>query len=269
MRNYPNSHRHPRRFHDFNVAVWLAGPCVLAMGLAAGCGSSDNPHTRSPDGGFDLLPSPPDQVNDRDQALPDSPLLDAPAEGLIAIDGGPPTPPLDSGLDQASLDGASDRPPSDGASLDGAIDRPPGDGAASDDGGSCQAPKVWRYQNAGCGADVHPVCGSSDQDAGVGFACGCDGETLRGYDYFKQPWSSRGVCPGACYSPNHNLDVADVAGQIKGCACNPATDATQCVSLLGWVHTIACVANKWQLDTSTTCTAVDAGTVVVDGSSGG
>jgi hypothetical protein len=35
------------------------------------------------------------------------------------------------------------------------------------------------------------------------------------------------------------------------------------------MHTIACVAGKWQLDTSTACTAVDGGTVVVDGSSGG
>jgi hypothetical protein len=112
---------------------------------------------------------------------------------------------------------------------------------------------------------------SSIQDAGVAFACGCDGETLLGFDYFKQPWSSRGVCPQACYSPTHNLDVADMAGQIPGCACNPATDATRCVFSAGWagMRTIACVAGKWQLDTSTTCTAVDGGTAIVDGGSSG
>jgi hypothetical protein len=175
---------------------------------------------------------------------------------------GPPPPPLDGGLDQAPLDSASDGTSSDGTSSDG---------TSSDDSGSCQAPNVWRYQNPGCGAEVHPVCGSSDQDAGVAFACGCDGETLLGFDYFKQPWSSRGVCPQACYSPTHNFAVADLAGQIKGCACNPATDATQCVFSAGWagMRTIACVAGKWQLDTSTTCTVVDGGTVAVDGGSRG
>ncbi len=97
---------------------------------------------------------------------------------------------MDGGLDQAPLDGAIDRASSDGASSDGAsIDGTSSDGTSSDgpssgDGGSCQTPNVWRYQNPGCGAEVHPVCGSSDQDAGVAFACGCDGETLLGFDYF-------------------------------------------------------------------------------------
>jgi len=390
MRKYTNSHRHPRRFDDFDVAVWLAGPCVLAMGLAAGCGSGDSPHARSPDGGFDLLPSPSDLVNDRNQAPPDSPLLDAPADGLITIDGdacqaprvwryqepgcgaeahpvcgdsggdaclalacgcdgeilsgcdyytkpwrsrgvcpgtcysptsnlewstwaglvkgctcdpasdkaqcvsvggishpiactqgawlidsmspcddtdgGPLPPPLDGGLDQARLDGAIDGFSGDGTSSDGTSS----DGTSSDDGGSCQAPNVWRYQNPGCGAEARPVCGSSIQDAGLAFACGCDGKTLIGFDYFKQPWSSRGVCPEVCYSPTHNLEVANWAG-LMGCACNPATDATQCVFSDGWagMRTIACVAGKWQLDTSTTCTVVDGGTVIVDGGSSG
>ena len=69
------------------------------------------------------------------------------------------------------------------------------------------------------------------------------------------------MCPNACYSPTHNLDVANMNSQIKGCACNPATDAIQCVSSAGWsgTRTIACVAGKWQLDTSTTCTVVDGG----------
>ena len=173
------------------------------------------------------------------------------------------TAPVDGSIDarDGGRDGGTDA--TDGALplADGPIDE------ATDGGGTCQAPNVWRYQTAGCDAEANPVCGSAMQDAGLGFACGCDGEILVGFDYFSKPWSARGICPDACISPTHIIEVAgSMTPVIKGCACNSSTDGAQCVSAFGGMHPISCVAGQWSLDRAATCIGpvVDGGTDTVD-----
>jgi hypothetical protein len=68
---------------------------------------------------------------------------------------------------------------------------------APSDGDVCSAPKVLRYETAGCGASAHPLCGSSDQDACATPVCGCDGTTLVKCDYASAPWSRLGPCTPA------------------------------------------------------------------------
>jgi hypothetical protein len=156
--------------------------------------------------------------------------------------------------------------------VDGGTDAADGgiDGVTTGDGGTCSSPNVWRYQTPGCGAEAHPVCGSAMQDGGLGFACGCDGEILTGFDYFKKPWSARGICPDACISPTNIIDVAgSMTPVIKGCACNSSTDGPACVSAFGGMHPMTCVSGQWNLDRQAACTGtqVDGGTL--DGGAGG
>jgi hypothetical protein len=128
----------------------------------------------------------------------------------------------------------------------------------------CTTPKVWRYEQPGCGADAPaPICGNSGGDACLAYVCGCDGETLTGCDYFSKPWQSRGICPGACYSPTHNLEATfhGWSGVIKGCACDPATDSGQCVGLEGSTaphYNMVCADGTWSLDFTSPCVSLDA-----------
>jgi hypothetical protein len=116
----------------------------------------------------------------------------------------------------------------------------------SDGGAACNNPKVLRYQAPGCGAEAHPICGTSNEDACLSIACGCDGELLTGCDYYKAPWQSKGLCPGMCYSPTQ-LDVLSITYLVPGCACDPGTDKTQCVSVRGEWHPISCAQGAWQI----------------------
>jgi hypothetical protein len=136
----------------------------------------------------------------------------------------------------------------------------PLDGVATFDGVSCQAPNVWRYQEPGCGADAHPVCGSATEDACLRFACGCDGETLEGCDYYPKPWRSQGPC---CLSPQSaatppNLDF--FIGLQEGCACDPASDAPQCVPVPSRGLLFSCVGGTWKWDRVADCATLDGGT---------
>jgi hypothetical protein len=143
----------------------------------------------------------------------------------------------------------------DGGGGAGAPPDVPLDGLVTYDGVSCQAPRVWGYQEPGCGADAHPVCAHAVQDACLRYACGCDGEILEGCDYYSKPWRSAGLCPDACFSPTRNLQYASYP-QIKGCACDPASDVPQCIQGRGL---LACVGGAWTLDPSKNCAALDAG----------
>ena len=233
MSKQPNLRRIPRRFHDIDVAVWLAAPFVLTVGVAMGCGSDSSPQTPTHDAGLDQKTLPRDTIppdSDTGPGAPDAPMLEVASEGP----------------DAPALEVASEGP-------------------LGDDGGSCQAPNVWRYQEPGCGAEAHPVCGSAMQDAGLALACGCDGETLMGFDYYDKPWRARGLCPDACFSPTLNLEVAVATPSIKGCACDPASDTPQCVSVGGWGRALSCVGGTWKLDYLTNCSVGDGGTVSVDG----
>jgi hypothetical protein len=183
--------------------------------------------------------------------------------GTDARDGGPDGGP--DTVDSALL--AADGPIDEATANDGGTNTVDGaiDGVTTGDGGTCPVPNVWRYQTPGCGAEARPVCGSAMQDAGLGFACGCDGEILVGFDYFNKPWSARGICPDACISPTHIIEVAgSMTPVIKGCACNSATDGPECVSAFGGMHPITCVAGQWNLDRQASCTGT-----LVDGGGGG
>ncbi len=158
---------------------------------------------------------------------------------------------------------------------DGAIDQPadvlsvPADGPkdlripdlapeaqVTSDGAACSSPKVWRYEEPGCGAEAHPICGTAQSDGCLALVCGCDGETLSGCDYFTKPWQSRGLCPGACYTPTHNLEVAEAGlSLIKGCACDPAVDREECVTLTWGRRPMTCVQGTWSLDVNNPCGA--------------
>jgi hypothetical protein len=322
MNKYQESRKARERSSDIRVALLLAAPFVVAMGAAAGCGSDSSPQYHALDTGVDQKSSPSDGPTDKAPATPDLPILDAPAERLVVVDGDSCQPPnvwryqqpgcgadahpvcgsaqQDAGLAFACgcngerltgfdyfdkpytargicpsvdggtfpIDGPPDTPDAPPVSTDGpapAIDGPIVD-VPSEDGGSCPAPNVWRYQQPGCGADAHPVCGSDQQDAGLAFACGCDGEILRGFDYFGKPYTARGICTGACYSPTSYLESVP---PLMGCACNAATDSTQCVLVRGGRYFISCVAGAWKLDLSTLCTEVDAGTSSIDGGGNG
>ncbi len=131
------------------------------------------------------------------------------------------------------------------------------DGAVADgpgwDADVCAAPRVWRYEEPGCGTDTPaPICGNAGGDACLAFVCGCDGEVLTGCDYFGRPWRTPGLCPGACFSPTHNVEAAPSGlGLIKGCACNPATDLEQCVGVEGDTaphYNMACAGGTWSFD---------------------
>jgi hypothetical protein len=147
------------------------------------------------------------------------------------------------------------------------LDAPPPDapidGRAALDGDSCQAPAVWRYQQPGCGADAHPVCGSTNEDACLRYACGCDGEILDGCDYYRKPWRSQGICPDFCVSPQTFGAIANlgyVPGELlrKGCACNPASDAPECMQMPYRGVLLSCVGGTWTVDQSKDCAQLDA-----------
>jgi hypothetical protein len=144
---------------------------------------------------------------------------------------------------------------------DGPVDlSPASEGLVSSDGEICADPKVWRYEEPGCGAEAHPICSFGGGDACLAFACGCDGETLTGCDYFTKPWRARGLCPDACYGPTMNLAaIGGLVGIMKGCPCDSTKDASQCVSIGGGYYTIDCAQDTWSLDWSRPCADVDAG----------
>ena len=143
-------------------------------------------------------------------------------------------------------------------------------GLDTTDGGDCPAPKVWRYEQPGCGSEAQAICGTAGGDACLSVVCGCDGETLTGCDYFPKPWQSRGICPGACYSPTQNVETARTfSGLIRGCACDPTIDQNQCVSISGGHYPMACVMGTWTLDGANLCSEFDAGLPSSDGSMDG
>jgi hypothetical protein len=111
---------------------------------------------------------------------------------------------------------------------------------------ACGSPKVLRYEAPGCGAEAHPLCGRATEDACLRIACGCDGQLLTGCDYYEAPWRSLGLCPDTCYSPT-KLDVFNITYQAPGCACDPASDKTECVSVRGEWHTMACAEGAWKI----------------------
>ena len=119
-----------------------------------------------------------------------------------------------------------------------------------EDGGGCPAPKVWRYEEPGCDGQVQPICGSAMEDACAALACGCDGESLIGCDYYSNAYRSNGLCPGACFSPTHNLSVIRYSGLIKGCACDPATDQPQCVA---GQWNLTCTGGVWNAKHVASC----------------
>ena len=125
------------------------------------------------------------------------------------------------------------------------------------DGGNCPAPKVWRYEQPGCDGQVQPICGQAGGDACLAVVCGCDGESLAGCDYFSKPYRTQGLCPGACFSPTHNLEVMGYGptGFIKGCACDPVTDQSQCVSLGSTGRNFTCTGGVWNATYSESCGA--------------
>lgn len=129
---------------------------------------------------------------------------------------------------------------------------------------ACELPNVLRYEKPGCGDLASPVCGSPQSDAHLTYACGCDGEIVLGGDYYREPWQSPGICPGACYTPTRNLEAAvSLSGLVHGCACDSGTDATACVQIFGHYRPMACVDGTWALDnTGAPCTPRDGG---VDG----
>jgi hypothetical protein len=135
--------------------------------------------------------------------------------------------------------------------------------AATADSDGCPAPKVWRYEQAGCDGQVQPICGQAGGDACLAFACGCDGESLAGCDYYAKPYRSKGICPGACFSPTHNLDVIGM-GSIKGCACDPTTDQPQCVSRPEGTGAISftCAGGVWNATNVAACKTCPDGTVL-------
>lgn len=114
------------------------------------------------------------------------------------------------------------------------------------DGGGCPAPNVWRYEQSGCDGQVQPICGQAGGDACLAHACACDGESLSGCDYFSKPYQGPGLCPGACFTPTHNLQVLDM---VQGCACDPATDQPQCVTFgagpTGYGVGFTCTGGVW------------------------
>jgi hypothetical protein len=132
------------------------------------------------------------------------------------------------------------------------------DGPGSDaDGGNggCPAPNIWRYEAAGCGAEAHAVCGPAFGDACAAQACACDGETLIGCDFYTKPWRQRGMCPGDCFSPTHDVTAAQTnETTLKGCACDPATDQPQCVPASGGQYgRFSCVDHAWHVEFADTC----------------
>jgi hypothetical protein len=176
-----------------------------------------------------------------------------------------------SGDDKQPADGGNDleidMPP---LGHDGPKDMPSADLApetkVTSDGAICSSPKVWRYEQPGCGIDAPaPICGNSGGDACLAFVCGCDGEVLTGCDYFDKPWQSRGMCPGACYTPTHNLEAVESApGLIKGCACDPAVDRGQCLTVAGRPHPMTCVLGTWSYDPIGNCDTLDGGSGPID-----
>jgi hypothetical protein len=62
--------------------------------------------------------------------------------------------------------------------------------------GTCPAPNVWRYMSAGCGAEAHPVCGTSVGDACAADRCSCDGRDIIGCDFTSEPYAYVGRCHG-------------------------------------------------------------------------
>ena len=137
------------------------------------------------------------------------------------------------------------------------------DGREPIDGDSCQAPKVWRYQQPGCGADARPVCGGTNQDGCLRYACACDGEILDGCDYYSKPWRSQGICPDFCVSPQTFyaiVNIGTIPAVSKGCACNPASDTPTCMRTRYRSVFLSCVDGTWTFDQSSTCTPLDAAT---------
>jgi hypothetical protein len=140
------------------------------------------------------------------------------------------------------------------APLDAPADNGP-DGEPVDSDG-CPAPKVWRYEQVGCDGTVQPICGQAGGDGCLAFACACDGESLGGCDYFSKPYRSTGLCPGACLSPTHNLELLDLAPNLlPGCACDPATDKPQCVPIYSGTAAMnfTCVGGVWNIARATSC----------------
>jgi hypothetical protein len=181
----------------------------------------------------------------------------------------------------AGCGSGDDKQPADGGNdleidmpavpYDGAKDVPIADlgpeALVTSDGALCPSPKVWRYEQPGCGIDAPaPICGNPGGDACLSFVCGCDGEVLTGCDYFDRPWQARGLCPGACYTPTHNLEaVLSSPGLIKGCACDPAVDRGQCITVAGQQHPMTCVLGTWSYDRTGNCDALDGGSGPIDG----
>jgi hypothetical protein len=133
------------------------------------------------------------------------------------------------------------------------------------DSDGCPAPKVWYYEEPGCDGQVQPICGSTLDDACAAVACGCDGESLIGCDHYSKPYQSKGLCPGACFSPTHNLELIGyfgLLGIVKGCACDPATEQPQCVA--GALN-LTCAGGVWNATPVASCdlgTPCDVGAAV-------
>lgn len=64
------------------------------------------------------------------------------------------------------------------------------------DSGACPVGQV-RYESPGCGVEVKPVCGSSEQDACFRPVCSCQGKTISRCDYATEPFLSFGACPAS------------------------------------------------------------------------
>jgi hypothetical protein len=161
-------------------------------------------------------------------------------------------------IDASVLDSTGPDSPLDALPQDVLID-----GREPIDGDSCQAPKVWRYQQPGCGADARPVCGGTNQDGCLRYACACDGEILDGCDYYSKPWRSQGICPDFCVSPQTFyaiVNIGTIPAVSKGCACNPASDAPVCMRTRYRSVYLSCVGGTWTFDQSSTCTPLDAAT---------
>jgi hypothetical protein len=111
---------------------------------------------------------------------------------------------------------------------------------------TCKSPNVLRYEKPGCGDQAVAVCGPSFGDGCAALACGCDGETLVGCDFYTKPWRDRARCPNDCFSPTHDVETQFASNSLKGCSCDPTVDRPQCVPTVGGSHgSFVCMDGAW------------------------